>query len=165
MIRTICLLTGIVLMLVAISGCDEEERRQAEASRQLVEADAKARTETIAIQRQLQDAQAEVGKQRDQLEDDRREFADQRNRDPLVANSIATFGSILACLLPLVLCIYLAIGLRDDPQADGTLTEILVQEIVAEQPTFLPPPRPLAAIVRENCATDEESVAAHADSA
>ena len=151
MIRKICVLVCVVMMVAFVAGCDEDQRRQAEASRQLVEADAKARTETIALQRQLQDAQAEVGHQRDQLENDRRDFADQRNRDPIVANSIATLGTILACLLPLILCIYLAMGLRDDLQTDGTLTEILVQEIVAEQPTLLPPPRPVAAIPQEKC--------------
>lgn len=146
----VCLVCALgVLLLSAGTGCDDEQRRLAEASRQLVEADAKARTETIAMQRQLQEAQTDVGRQRDQLENDRREFADQRNRDPIVANTIISVGTILACLLPLVLCIYLAMGLRDDPQSDSTLAEILVQEIVAEQPILLAPQRPAAALSQD----------------
>ena len=142
-------LLTILLFLVAlavVSGCDDDKARLAEASRQLVEADAKSRSETIALQRDLQHGQTELGQQRDQLESDRRGFADQRNRDPIIANTLTVLGTIIACLLPLVLGIYLASGLRDPSQVDSTLTEILVDEIATDKPVLLPPPSSVTAL-------------------
>jgi len=127
----------ILLFLVGlalVSGCDDDKAQVAEASRQLVEADAKSRTEIVALQRDLQQGQTELGRQRDQLEDDRREFADQRNRDPIIANTLTTVGTTIACLLPLVL---------------GTLAEILVEEIATDKPVLLPPPSSLTALNHE----------------
>ena len=106
------------VLSVIFSGCDEDEQEKAnrsqaqvaEASRELVQADAKARGEIVALQRDMQQGQADLGRQRDQLEKDRRQYADQRNRDPILANTILDVGTILACLLPLVLCIVLALG-------------------------------------------------------
>ena len=62
MSRTAFVLAIIGLLLLAFAGCNEDERTQvnrsqaevAEASRRLVEADAKARGEIIAMQRDLQ---------------------------------------------------------------------------------------------------------------
>ena len=79
----------------------------------MVEADSKARTELAALQRDLQQDQAEVGRQRDQLEGDRRDIAAQRHRDPLIAAAITNIGLILACLLPLVLCVVILRSLRN----------------------------------------------------
>jgi multidrug efflux pump subunit AcrA (membrane-fusion protein) len=134
------------VLLAILSGCDEEEQQKvnrsqaqvAEASRQLVQADAKARGEIIDLQRDLQQGQTDLGRQRDQLESDRRQYADQRNRDPILANTILDVGTILACLLPLVLCIVLALGLRDHTQTDSALTEILIEEIASDDPLLLP---------------------------
>jgi hypothetical protein len=134
------------VLLAAFSGCNDDEQQKvnrsqaqvAEASRELVQADAKTRGEIVALQRDLQVGQADLGRQRDQLENDRRQYADQRNRDPILANTILNVGTILACLLPLVLCIVLALGLRDHSQTDSTLSEILVEEIAGEKPLLLP---------------------------
>ena len=113
-------LLTILLFLVGlalVSGCDDDKAQVAEASRQLVEADAKSRTETVALQRDLQQGQTELGRQRDQLEDDRRGFADQRNRDPIIANTLTVVGTIIACLLPLILGIYLAGAFAISPKS------------------------------------------------
>jgi len=93
----------------------------------------------------LQQDQAEVGRQRDQLEGDRRDIAAQRHRDPLIAAAITNIGLILACLLPLVLCVVILRSLRNPVTDEEALTELLVQEIVAEQPLLLSAePRPPA---------------------
>jgi hypothetical protein len=148
---------GTLLFLV-IPACDKDERAQithsqarvAEASRQLVEADAKARGEIIAMQKGLQQGQSELGRQRDQLEDDRRQYADQRSRDPLLlANTILDVGMIVACLLPMVLGIVLAIGLRDTSRTDADVADILIQEIVSEEPRLLSQPHMTAALPKE----------------
>jgi hypothetical protein len=144
--KPLLLAMTIGLLLPILSGCDDDERQEvnrsraqvAEASRQLVQADAKARGEVVALQRDLQQGQADLGRQRDQLENDRRQYADQRIRDPILANTILDVGMILACLLPLALCIFLVLGLRDHSQTDSALTEILVEEIAGESPVLLP---------------------------
>ena len=148
------------LMLFTLVGCEEDElakavREAAEQSAEqqrklvqlqsevaksaseLVEADSKARTELAALQRNLQQDQADVGRQRDQLEGDRRDIAAQRHRDPLIAAAITNIGLILACLLPLVLCVVILRSLRNPVTDEEALTEFLVQEIVAEQPLLL----------------------------
>jgi hypothetical protein len=145
------------VLLVLFSGCDESEQEKAnrsqaqaaEASRELVQADAKARGEMVALQRDMQQGQADLGRQRDQLEQDRRQYAEQRNRDPILANTIIDVGTILACLLPLVLGIALVLGLRDQTQTDSALTEILVEEIAGDRPVLLPSPNSREAIGQE----------------
>jgi hypothetical protein len=155
--RLLFLLLMLGALLAVLSGCDEDERQRvsrsqaevAEASRQLVQADAKSRGEIVALQRDLQQGQVELGGQRDQLENDRRQYADQRNRDPIVANTILDVGMILACLLPLILCIVLVLGLRDRTQTESTLAEILVEEIAGDKPILLPNTGRQAALERE----------------
>ena len=158
MSKTAIVSLTVTLLLAAFTGCgNDDERAQvnrsqaqvAEASRKLVEADATARGETIGMQRDLQKGQSELGRQRDQLENDRRQYADQRNRDPILANTILDVGVVLACLLPLVLCIFLVLGLRDKSQTDSDLADVLVQEIVSDEPMLLPPPDRPAALSKE----------------
>ena len=165
MSRFFLVITILSLLFLAFPGCNEDERAQvhrsqaevAEASRQLVEADAKARTETVALQRELQQGQDELGRQRDQLENDRRQYADQRNRDPIIANTILDVGMIFACLLPLALCIFLVLGLRDKSQTDSDLADVLVQEIVSDEPFLLPPPGKPAALTQEPIEKEDRS--------
>jgi hypothetical protein len=155
--RLLILSLAPAALLTFFSGCGEDERQKAsraqadvaETSRQLVQADAKARGEIVALQQDLQQGQAELGRQRDQLENDRRQYADQRNRDPIVANAILDVGTILACLLPLILCIVLVNALRDRTQADSNLTEILVEEIAGDQPMLLPAAKRQATLGQE----------------
>jgi hypothetical protein len=151
-------LIAFILLYLALPGCnDDEEAKVAEANRQLVDADAKARGEIIAMQRDVQQGQSELGHQRDQLENDRRRYADQRNRDPIIANTILDVGLILACLLPLALCIFLVLSLRDTSQTDGDLANVLVQEIVSEEPVLLPPRDRPQALTKEPIDQDDRS--------
>lgn len=151
------------LLILTASGCSSDENRRladlaerqlerqheqnqrvaemqnevAEGSRQLVEADAQARKEMITLQRDVQSERATVGQQRDSLEQDRREFAAQRNRDPIIAESIRQIGLIAACLLPLLICWWL---LRQpvEPADDQAISELLISELTATQPLLLP---------------------------
>jgi len=81
----------------------EESHQLAKAATELVERDAEARRELIAAQQeltsQLNDQQATIYTGHDQLEQDRRELAQQRHRDPIVAAVIQNFGLVIACLL------------------------------------------------------------------
>ena len=175
--RIVIPVTLTVLLLVAATGCREsnddrlvemaqehvarqaEQNRQmaelheelAEGSRQLVEADARAREELVVLQHDLRADQAEIGHQRDQLEAERRQIAEQRCRDPLIAAAIVHIGLVLACLLPLAFGVYALWSLRRRGDSDDALVELLIEEVVADRPPIglrdstlpLPPPSAL----------------------
>ena len=164
--RRVPMILAAVLLCV-LCGCEEDEltkaaheaakqsaeqqrqlaQMQAEVARgagQLVEADAKARAELAALQRDLQQDQAEIGRQRDQLETDRRQIAEQRHRDPLIAAAITSIGLILACLLPLLLCWALLRRPPLDGEAEAALAEFLVQDLISDHPVLLPAHSPHA---------------------
>lgn len=163
----------VPLALIAtalVIGCDKDKRlvefaqeadqRQAEqnheiakqnheiaaATKNLVEADAKARQELVALERDLQTERATIGEQRDHLEAERRELATQRRRESLLAQLLAGGATLVACLLPLVLCWYLLQGLRSQSH-DEALGELLVMELASgasspllPAPEYRPPP-------------------------
>jgi hypothetical protein len=115
----------------------ELQKQVAEGSRKLVEADSKSREEMVTLQREIQAERATIGQQRDLLEIERKELAQQRQRDPIIAAAITNIGLLLLCCLPLVLCWYV---LRNRPeQADDSLiSEVLLQDMVANRPLLLP---------------------------
>ena len=108
----------------------------AEATNQLVSADAKARQETLALQRDLQAEQSTLGRKRDDLEDERRQIAASRHRDPIIATVLADLGLVIACVAPLVLCGYLLRGLQHEP-TDQELADVLVTELTSDSPLLL----------------------------
>ena len=162
--RPILLPTMILLTICLLAGCPGDERvvevareaadRQAEQNRQiadqnhqiaqtaknLVEADGQSRTELVALQRDLQAQQAEVARQRDALEAERRQQAEKRQTESMLAPVIESLGGVLVCALLIAFCCYLASGLRSESDANPELNELLVMDLVSEQPMLLPPP-------------------------
>ena len=155
----------VSLLICLIAGCGDDERlvrmakeheaRQAEqnlkmaelqksvadGSKRLIEVEAESRDKLLAMQDNLRADQAAVGQQRDKLEGERREIAQQRLRDPIIAEAIMQVGLCLACLLPLVLAGYLIYALRHTAsQDDAIVTEFLVADLVSEHPLLLGPP-------------------------
>ena len=156
--KLLMLVIGMTVMLIA-SGCDsnenarlaemaqrheqvqaeqnrqvaETQREVAAGARQLVEADAKSREATLNMQRELQVARGEIDRQRDLLEDERRDLDAQRQAMPVIAAAVTNLGLLLACLLPLVLCWYL-LHRRVDPADDDVVAELLLQEVVTNRP-------------------------------
>jgi len=130
----------------------EESRKLAEAAQQLVQSDAKARAEMIAAQErltgQLDQQRAAVDTGRDQLEQERKQIAADRHRDPIVAARFQTVGLILAALLPLVVCIYVIRQMCRTEPDDRAVAELLVTELTADRPVLLPAPtlRPVPAL-------------------
>lgn len=169
----------LILLIAPASGCDEDERlarmaqeateRQAEqnqamadvsresvqAGGRLVEAEAEARQELLAMQRELQVQQADIGQQRDRLDQERRELAVRRWRDSLAAAAITNLGLILACLAPLVVCWYLLRAVRDESD-DAVVAEVLIEELVSSQPRLLPPIYPDQASLPDAAATQSQ---------
>jgi hypothetical protein len=126
----------------------KESQQLIEASKELVLKDAEARQELIAahenIMSELNEQQAMTDAGRQQLEQDRREIADQRYRDPLVANVIQSIGVLLLCLLPLIVAIFVVRRMLQSEPDDTAIAELLVMDIAREHPLLLdaksPPP-------------------------
>lgn len=120
------------------------QQEVAEGSRKLVEADAASRQEFTKLQQHLQSERTEIAHQRDTLEEERREIASQRVTDPLIAAALMNAGLLIACVLPLVLCWYL-LRSSDTDTVDSLVTDVLLKDLVAEQPLLLvsPPQRRL----------------------
>ncbi len=112
----------------------ELQKEVAEGSRRLVEADAEARSELVLLQHDLQADQHEIGRQRDLLEQERKQIARQRYRDQAIAAVLSTIGLLLVCGLPLLLCVYVLRAVRTSETPDAVLTEMLVDELTAERP-------------------------------
>jgi hypothetical protein len=111
----------------------------AEGAKELVESDAKAREELTSLQREMQGHQAEIGRERDKMEAERREIAGNRYRDPIVAAVIMDVGILVACLLPLIVAVYVLWSARRAGESDSAVAELLVQELVATEPRLLLP--------------------------
>jgi hypothetical protein len=133
------------------------------ASRQLVEADSRARGELASMQHELRGDQAEVGKQRDALEVERRQIAEQRRWDSVLGDAMITIGTLGACVLPLLAVIYLLRTVHHEAPTDGALVELLVQEVAAERPMLLPPSRALPAVGQTPSTEPSSDVCLHDD--
>ena len=129
----------------------EQSKQIAQASRRLIEGDAQARRDLLAAQKQLSSElhseRASIDRQREEMEQERRNIAAQRHRDPMIAQAINAVGLTLACLLPLALAAYVIRAVNQDGDDSAALSELLVMEITAERPLLLPvSPRPAAAL-------------------
>ena len=72
------------------------------------------------------------------MEQERRDIAAQRHRDPIVAQTISVVGLTLACLLPLLLAGYVIYALNRSSDDNDALSELLIMEMTADQPLLLP---------------------------
>jgi hypothetical protein len=133
------------------------QKQVAEGSRQLVERDAAARENLTALQHDLRSDQAEIGHQRDRLENDRREIATQRYRDPIVAAVLMDIGIVVACLLPLALGVYVLRSACRAGESDSAVAEFLVQELVTSEPQLLLSGRSSLPTIEEEAVVDLHS--------
>lgn len=130
----------------------EESQKLADASKELVQRDAEARSQMIAAQERqtgrLDQQRAAIDAGRDGLEQERKQIAQQRHRDPILAASVQTVGLIVACLLPLIVCIFVIRQMGRTEPDDAAVAALLVTELTAERPMLLPGPalRPVPAL-------------------
>ena len=118
----------------------ELQHETAEGARRLVEANAKAREEMATLQQAVQSEKTEVGRQRDELENERRAIAAARRFDSLVATAITNTALLLACLLPLVLA-WRLLRQADEPASDQVVVETLLDDFSSVHPRlFVSPP-------------------------
>lgn len=123
----------------------DESHQLAEAAKELVERDAEARRELIETQQeltsQLNEQQSAIYTGHDQLEQDRREIAEQRHRDPIIAAVIQNVGLIIACLLPLLIAVQVIWQMQLQEPDHAAVAELLTLELTSEEPLLLPGPR------------------------
>jgi len=116
----------------------ELQQEVASGSRELVEADAKARQEMVTLQREMQTERNEIGHQRDQLEAERRDIADSRNRDPIIAAAITRVAFVVVSLLPLLIC-WLLLRQKVEPADKNEIAELLLDDLVSAESRLMPP--------------------------
>jgi len=116
----------------------ELQQEVASGSRKLVEADANARQEMITLQREMQTERNEIGHQRDQLEVERRDIADSRHRDPIIAAAITRVAFVVVSLLPLLVC-WLLLQQKVEPADKNEITELLLDDLVSAESRLMPP--------------------------
>ena len=87
-----------------------------------------------ALQQELQTERTNVDRQREEMKTERRQLAQQRTRNPIVAQAIRAVGLTLACLAPLALAAYVIYSLNHSSDDNDALSELLVLEITAEKP-------------------------------
>jgi nitrogen fixation/metabolism regulation signal transduction histidine kinase len=136
----------------------EQHQQIAEAARQLVVAEGEARRETLELQRELaskdsaarqqltqltQDVKedlsserAELDRQREGLETERRVIAAERYWEPVLGQVISSAVLVLVCAAPLVLCWLILFRAHNEP-IDDQLNELLISQLV-DQPPRLP---------------------------
>lgn len=105
----------------------------ASGSHQLVEGDAQARKEIVGVHRDLQAERARLDTSRSELEVERREIAGQRRTESML---VPVFGLLLLIVL-LGFCWYALVASRRGEHSDAELTELLIQEILPDEPSLL----------------------------
>jgi len=122
----------------------EQSREVAEAAKELVTHDAEARREMIQasqkLNSELHTERLSVNRQIEKLDEERKRIADHRHRDPVIATAIEGLGLMLACLLPLVVCVLVLWQLRDGTDDEKALGEMLTMELMSENPVLLNAP-------------------------
>lgn len=121
--------TILLLALILTSGCDR-------SAVQFVEMQADQNRRLAELQTQVHTQQAELQRQRDRLEQERRQIAEHRDHAPLVAESIGSFGLLLACLCPLLLAGMLLGHSDQAPDAD-IIADAILGDVDARSPSGL----------------------------
>lgn len=120
----------------------EESHQLAETAKLLVERDAEARRDLINAQAelttQLNEQQSAIYTGHEQLEQDRRQIAAQRHREPIIAAVIQNFGLIVASLLPLVVAVFVIRQMQSQEPDHAAVAELLILEMTADEPRLLP---------------------------
>ena len=145
----------------------EESQKLAEATKELIAHDAQARQELIAAQEklttQLNQQRATIDAGRDRLEQDRREIAEQRFRDPILAAAVQNVGLIIACSLPLIVCAFVLKRMSSSEPDDAAVAELLVHELTSDRPHLLPGPSLRPPALEHQADRDERSDSSPSD--
>jgi hypothetical protein len=150
--------TMIVLLaaLMIASGCSDENARVAQVAQEAAQRQAEQNQEMSHLNREVaegtkrlvegqadanqhwQTMQQNIHQQQDQLEAERRQQADSRQRDSLLAPVLWSLGVLLVCCLPLLLCWQLLTGLAKETH-EATITQLLLDEMTCPSGIMIQP--------------------------
>ncbi len=137
----------LAALLAAAKGCESDDSRVAKLSQEAAARQAEQNREIAqlvesqqALQQGLDTQRGHLDQQRTVLEDERRAIADERVRDPIIANALIGAVVLAACALPLILAFFVLRGAHHAEPDDAVLSELLIQDLVADEPLLLPRP-------------------------
>ncbi len=121
-----------------------EQAQQNARMSEVMKRDAEFRQELISthqsLTKQLHQQQTIIDGHRDRLDNDRRELAQQRYRDPIIAAALQNSAIMMACLLPLLVALMGIWQMQHQEPDHAAIAELLVAELTSERPLFLPRP-------------------------
>ncbi len=112
-------------------------REVVEGTRRMVEANAEARKEMVVVHQEIQAERDSLNVGFSLLESERKQIAEQRRTESVVVPALKTIGGALVALSAAVLCLVLLIGQRKTDSSDAELNELLICDMVREQPQLL----------------------------
>jgi hypothetical protein len=133
----------LIALCLHLAGCDSPDERLAAFAQKSVEQQAQQNAALAKTTADMHTERSSLNEQQQALEQDRREIASQRVREPLIANALQAIGLILACLAPLLICVY-ALKQAGESPPEQELGTILVEELTSEEPQLLPSLTPIA---------------------
>lgn len=168
------------LLVACCLGCDDEEQKMREWSREnsaaaqaLVEADAESRKQFVHLQQSVQEERQALADQYTALDADRKAVAAARERIPLLATAFQGVAALALGAAALWVCVRL-IGRMPDDQGAVELEETLIltltgeSNLLADSPPLLKPPTEVAALLNESPSVrsdvDDEPVLTHEES-
>jgi hypothetical protein len=89
----------------------------------------------LETQSSIHQERAVLSQQRDQLEEDRRTWADRERNDPVIASAISGSALLLACCLPLIV---IALLLWPRQSTDSEVCDVLIDDAASKEPKLLP---------------------------
>jgi hypothetical protein len=155
-------MTLLTLMMLVIVACDSRDQRLAEfaqrsAAEQAAQNRAAAELATQAAENQRRTVEVVEKSRQDLIAQQKDSKSTSTNSVPrstgnaaiwltngigksMLAPVLTSIGFLLVTALPLVLCWYLLHSLKDAPVDETSVTQLLVQDLVSDQPILLPPP-------------------------
>jgi len=118
-------LIPFLLIVGLMTGCDFGSSKSAQ---RFVEIQAEQNRQMGELQQQVQAQQAALNEQRDALESQRQQIAHQRVHAPLVADAVLVVGTLLGCLIPVLLAGVLLRQGSQEPEAE-IIAETLLHDL------------------------------------
>jgi len=131
-------------------------REVAEGTRRMVEADAEARKEIIAVHHEIQAERVSLNDGFKTLEVERKQMAQERRTESILVPAAKTIGMALVAVVVVGFCLLVLFGLRRTDVSDAELNELLIHDLVREHPRLLNGPNTESAIENGPVANNSE---------
>lgn len=169
-LRTLMVTTAILLSVAA--GCSDDrvadvatraadrqaeqndtmaklQQQVADGTQKLVEADANARHDIVAVHHDLQAERGRLDTGWTALQDERKQLNEERRTESISVPAVQMLGGVVLLTVLLGFCWYVLIRLRSETTSDAELSELLVQELTASDPLRLTSQASPAAIAHD----------------